>query len=158
MLQKPLQRNNAQSKFISPQYELDSASAYGSFENEISSDESITTTCKLYARQLPVQSNFFTHKPQRILEYLWWQICNHNTTCAEMFQFVWYTYNSMPFPEIMVLYGCLFISSLLSGYAILTYIQYSKGLDAQQTAFMVKKYKSHHHVRLPTEIIASMQA
>ena len=52
-----LQRNNAQSKFISPQYESDSASAYGSSENEISSDESITATCKLCAKQLPVQSN-----------------------------------------------------------------------------------------------------
>jgi len=49
-----LQRNNAQSKFISPQYESDSASAYGSSENE---DESITATRKLYAKQLPVQSN-----------------------------------------------------------------------------------------------------
>ena len=52
-----LQRNNAQSKFISPQYESDSASAYGSSENEISSDESITATRKLYAKKLPVQSN-----------------------------------------------------------------------------------------------------
>ena len=51
-----LQRNNAQSKFISPQYESDSASAYGS-ENEISSDKSITATRKLYAKKLPVQSN-----------------------------------------------------------------------------------------------------
>ena len=52
-----LQKNNAQSKFVSPQYESDSASAYGSSENEISSDESITATHKLYAEQLPVQSN-----------------------------------------------------------------------------------------------------
>ena len=40
----------------------------------------------------------------------------------------------------------------------MTYDEYSKGLDAQQTAFAVKKYKSHHHVGLPTEILASMQA
>jgi hypothetical protein len=35
---------------------------------------------------------------------------------------------------------------------------YSKGLDAHQTAFAVHKYKSHHHVGLPSEIIALMQA
>ena len=56
-------------------------------------------------------------KLQRILEYLWWQIRNCKTTCAEMSRFVRYTYNSTLFPEIMALYGCLFISSLLSGYA-----------------------------------------
>ena len=59
----------------------------------------------------------FTHKPQRISEYLWWQIRNRKTTCAEMSRFVRYTYNSTLFPEIMALYGCLFVSSLLSGYA-----------------------------------------
>ena len=37
--------------------ELDSTSAYSSSENEISSDESITATYKLHAKQLPVQSN-----------------------------------------------------------------------------------------------------
>ncbi|KIM76309.1 hypothetical protein PILCRDRAFT_826487, partial [Piloderma croceum F 1598] len=33
---------------------------------------------------------------------------------------------------------------------------YFKGLDAVQTAFAVKKYKSHWRVGLPSEIIASM--
>src|ERR1700722_5338052 len=32
-----------------------------------------------------------------------------------------------------------------------------KGLDAQQTAFAVKKYKSHRRVGLPSEILASMK-
>jgi hypothetical protein len=32
-----------------------------------------------------------------------------------------------------------------------------KGLNAQQTAFAVKKYKSHRRVGLPSEIIASMK-
>ena len=32
-----------------------------------------------------------------------------------------------------------------------------KGLDAQQTAFAVNKYKSHHHVGLPSKILASMK-
>jgi hypothetical protein len=32
-----------------------------------------------------------------------------------------------------------------------------KGLDAQQTAFAVKKYKSHCHVGLPSEILAFMK-
>ena len=34
----------------------------------------------------------------------------------------------------------------------------SKGLDAQQTAFAIKKYKSHHHVGLATEVIQLMEA
>jgi len=32
-----------------------------------------------------------------------------------------------------------------------------KGLDVQQTAFAMKKYKSHRHVGLPSEILASMK-
>jgi len=35
---------------------------------------------------------------------------------------------------------------------------YSKGLDAQQTAFAIKKYKSHRRVGLATEIIQLMEA
>lgn len=38
------------------------------------------------------------------------------------------------------------------------YVQYSKGLDAVQTAFAMKKYKSHRQVGLPSEIIVSMRA
>jgi hypothetical protein len=38
------------------------------------------------------------------------------------------------------------------------YVQYSKGLDAVQTAFAVKKYKSHWQVGLPSEIMALMRA
>jgi len=34
----------------------------------------------------------------------------------------------------------------------------SKGLDAHQTAFAVKKYKSHRQVGLPSDIVALMQA
>jgi hypothetical protein len=34
----------------------------------------------------------------------------------------------------------------------------SKGLNARQTAFAVKKYKSHHCVGLTSEIVALMQA
>ena len=34
----------------------------------------------------------------------------------------------------------------------------SKGLDARQTAFAIKKYKSHHRVGLTSEIVALMQA
>ena len=34
----------------------------------------------------------------------------------------------------------------------------SKGLDVQQTAFAVRKYKSHRHVGLPSEIISLMAA
>ena len=33
---------------------------------------------------------WFTHKPQRISEYLWWQIHNCKKTCAEMSRFVQY--------------------------------------------------------------------
>ena len=40
----------------------------------------------------------------------------------------------------------------------LMYVQYSKGLDAVQTAFAMKKYKSHWWVGPPSEIIASMRA
>ena len=36
--------------------------------------------------------------------------------------------------------------------------QYSKGLDAVQTAFAVKKYKCHQRVGLPSEIMALMRA
>jgi hypothetical protein len=43
-------------------------------------------------------------------------------------------------------------------HPILTYDEYSKGLDAQKTAFAVNKYKSHCGVGLPAEIIASMRA
>ena len=43
-------------------------------------------------------------------------------------------------------------------WSILTYDEYSKGLDAQQTAFTVKKYKSHCCVGLPAEIITPMWA
>jgi len=32
-----------------------------------------------------------------------------------------------------------------------------KGLDAQQTTFAVKKYKSHRHIGLPSEILAAMK-
>ena len=32
-----------------------------------------------------------------------------------------------------------------------------KGLDAQQTAFAMKKYKSHRRVGLPSKILASMK-
>lgn len=32
-----------------------------------------------------------------------------------------------------------------------------KGLNAQQTAFAIKKYKSHRRVGLPSEILASMK-
>ena len=35
---------------------------------------------------------------------------------------------------------------------------YSKGLNTKQTAFAVKKYKSHHHVGLPSDIIALMHS
>jgi hypothetical protein len=34
----------------------------------------------------------------------------------------------------------------------------SKGLDARQTEFAVKKYKSHRRVGLTSEIMAFMQA
>ena len=34
----------------------------------------------------------------------------------------------------------------------------SKGLDAQQMAFAIKKYKLHHHVGLATEVIEFMEA
>ena len=34
----------------------------------------------------------------------------------------------------------------------------SKGLDAHQTAFAIKKYKSHRRVGLTSEIVALMQA
>ncbi|KAG2071521.1 hypothetical protein BDR04DRAFT_1015678, partial [Suillus decipiens] len=35
---------------------------------------------------------------------------------------------------------------------------YRKGLDAQQAAFAVKKYHSHHRVGLATEILATLDA
>ncbi|KIM89756.1 hypothetical protein PILCRDRAFT_195617 [Piloderma croceum F 1598] len=35
---------------------------------------------------------------------------------------------------------------------------YSKGLNAQQTAFAIKKYKSHRRVGLATEVIQLMEA
>jgi len=34
----------------------------------------------------------------------------------------------------------------------------AKGLDAQQTAFAIKKYKSHRRVGLATEVIQLMEA
>ena len=43
-------------------------------------------------------------------------------------------------------------------HLLLIYVKSSKGLNAVQTAFAVKKYKSHHQVGLPSEIIALMQA
>jgi hypothetical protein len=49
---------------------------------------------------------------------------------------------------------CAFLYSSLQ--LALMYVQYSKGLDVVQTAFAVKKYKSHRRVGLPSDIIASM--
>ena len=49
---------------------------------------------------------------------------------------------------------CAFLYSSLQ--LALMYMQYSKGLDAVQTAFAMKKYKSHRRVGLPSDIIASM--
>jgi hypothetical protein len=41
---------------------------------------------------------------------------------------------------------------------ILNSCAHSKGLDAQQTAFAIKKYSSHRRIGLPSDIIASMAA
>jgi len=63
----------------------------------------------------------------------------------------------------LALYGCLLMSTSVYVVAMFTsahfnYIFHSKGLDAYQTTFAVKKYKSHHHVGLPREILALMWA
>ena len=47
-----LQRKNAKKTFTSPQYDSDSGSAYNPSEDEVSSDESVTATKKLYAKKL----------------------------------------------------------------------------------------------------------
>ena len=63
----------------------------------------------------------------------------------------------------MALYGCILVSTsvyvvTVFAFAHLNCIFRSKGLDARQTAFAVKKYKSHRRVGLPSEILALMQA
>src|SRR5882724_2698849 len=78
---------------------------------------------------------------------------------SRMSQHVRYPYHSAVFFEKrgatwMLTHAFLYSSLQLA----LMYVQYSKGLDAVQTAFAVKKYKSHRPVGLPSDIIASMRA
>jgi hypothetical protein len=51
-----------------------------------------------------------------------------------------------------------FLSPLVLFAANVDDLVNSKGLNAHQTAFAVNKYKSHHHVRLTSEIVALIQA
>jgi hypothetical protein len=51
-----------------------------------------------------------------------------------------------------------FLSPLVLFAANVDDLVNSKGLNAHQTAFAVKKYKSHHCVGLTSEIVALMQA
>jgi hypothetical protein len=51
-----------------------------------------------------------------------------------------------------------FLSTLVLFAANVDDLVNGKGLDACQTAFAVKKYKSYHHVRLTSDIVALMQA
>jgi hypothetical protein len=51
--QAKLQRKNAKNTFTSPQHDSDSGSAYNPSSDEVSSDESITATKRLYAEKLP---------------------------------------------------------------------------------------------------------
>jgi hypothetical protein len=47
-----LQRKNVKNTFTSPQCDSDSGSVYNPSEDEVSSDESVTATKKLYAKKL----------------------------------------------------------------------------------------------------------
>ena len=61
--------------------------------------------------------------------------------------------------ENLAVYRCIFVSSLLFKlFAAYLDVINSKGLDAHQTKFAVKKYKSHRRVGLTSEIMAFMQA
>jgi hypothetical protein len=51
-----------------------------------------------------------------------------------------------------------FLSPLVLFAANVDDLVNSKGLNARQTAFAIKKYKSHRHVGLTSEIVALMQA
>ena len=53
--------------------------------------------------------------------------------------------------------ACAYISLYLC-FCVANLSYYSKGLNAKQTAFAVKKYKLHCHVGLPNDIIALMQS
>jgi hypothetical protein len=68
----------------------------------------------------------------------------------------------MILPENVAVHGCISVCVALFNlkFLVLLLMQliYSKGLNSHQTAFAVKKYKSHCHVGLPDDIITLMAA
>ena len=104
--------------------------------------------------------HLLTYKLVRLSHGMWWPI--YLPLWELWYCSVWICVIHSLFRDSFGKLGDIWTHTCLFYYPLPLHIanlpDHSKELDAKQTAFAVKKYWSHCHVRLPNEIIALMQA
>lgn len=105
----------------------------------------VSLTCLIY---IPLKPIYF-----RLPHSLQLKICDRESPRATMSWYGRHPNNSALFLQDLALYGCLPVCVCCAIYVWILTSTYSKGLDACQATFAVKKYRSHRHVGNLSEVL-----